>query len=55
MSRSRTQTKGDKYYLELKRRGLVGQARIWLKSNPPPKGWRGGQWAWAHTEMPVLF
>lgn len=48
------QTKGDKYYMELKRRGLVGRARKWLIKNPPPKGWRGGKWAWAFTEMMVI-
>lgn len=48
------QTRGDKYYLELKRRGLVGLAREWLMDNPPPKGWKGGKWAWAFTEMPYL-
>jgi len=40
------------YYQELEQSGLIDKAREWLKKNPKPQYWKGGSWAWAHTEMP---
>lgn len=43
------------YKLVLKDAGLLDTARKWLNDNPPPPEWRADKWAYAFTEMPVLF
>jgi|GEM_PF-4165754 hypothetical protein len=34
--------------------GLIEKADAWLSDNPKPKGWRGGKYSWAYTEMAVM-
>ena len=43
------------YRKKLAEEGLLKGAEKWLKRNPPPKDWKFGRYAWAYTEMPVLF
>lgn len=39
----------------LAQKGLRDGAEKWLARNPPPMHWKGGRYAWAYTEMPVVF
>ena len=42
------------YYEQLEKIGALEVAKAWLKKNPPPKDWKGSEWAWAYTEMAIF-
>lgn len=46
--------KTDPYLARLRRRGLEEKAREWLKSNKPPRKFRGGRWAWVYVNVGEL-
>ena len=42
------------YYHKLRELGVApGDAKQWLKKNPPPKGWKHSAWRWAFEQMEV--
>lgn len=43
------------YYHKLRdERGVApGDAKRWLKANPPPRNWRYSAWRWAFENMEV--
>ena len=42
------------YFYQLCDLDLIGQAKAWLKKNPPPRNWQHSAWRWAADHMPRL-